>query len=371
MQKKILSLLACSIFLLFEEMLTAQEINFNKKYNNVAFLTTHNAYNYGLDETFNFPNQTYPVSQQLEDGVRGFMLDIYLLDSVPHLYHGASLLGTEPLSLVLSDIHDFLMANPTEILTIIFESYVSADVIATALQDANLNDFLHEQSTENPWPSLQNMIDNDQRLVIFSESENDSETDYPWYLYVWDYAVDTDYSNHQVTDLTCEFNRGSPENELFILNNFITHPTFGFGLIDSAMVINEFDFLYNYCEKCIVEKGKLPNFITVDFYDVGSGLAVTQAINALNVGINLPAKEEEQMLVFPNPFDKNICFNTNHQATVFPLSLQVFDIKGKILREQKIEQFPFCMTEINWTAGIYFYEITGKEQILQGKIIAK
>ena len=80
------------------------------------------------------------------DGVRGFMLDVYLLDNIPQLYHSISLLGTEPLSLVLNDMHDFLVANPNEIISIIFESYVSADVIATALSDANLNQFLHAQN---------------------------------------------------------------------------------------------------------------------------------------------------------------------------------------------------------------------------------
>ena len=371
MPKLTLYLLFFNLFFFFQNKANGQESNFNKKYNNVAFLTTHNAYNYGLNETFDFPNQTYPVSQQLEEGVRGFMLDVYLLDSVPHLYHSFSLLGTEPLSLVLNDMHDFLVANPNEILTIIFESYVSADDIATPLGAANLNDFLHAQSVGESWPTLQNMIDDDQRLVIFSESENDSQTDYPWYLYVWDYAVDTDYSNHRTSDLTCEFNRGSAENELFILNNFITHATFGFGLIDSAAVINEYDFLYNYCEKCITEKGKLPNFVTVDFYEVGNGLAVVEAINTLNVGIDLPAEKAKQISVYPNPFDQEICFELKKQALQFPMSLQIFDTKGKVISEQKIDAFPFCVTDMYWTTGIYFYEIKGKRQVLQGKILAK
>lgn len=368
MSKITLYLFCCLCFFSLKKTLNAQENNLNKKYNNVVFLTTHNAYNYGLDGAFNLPNQTYPVSQQLEDGVRGFMLDVYLLDNIPQLYHSISLLGTEPLSLVLNDMHDFLVANPNEIISIIFESYVSADVIATALSDANLNQFLHAQSTENPWPTLQQMIDDSQRLVIFSESENDSETDYPWYLYVWDYAVDTDFSNHRLTDLTCEFNRGSAENELFILNNFITHASFGFGLIDSAMLINEYDFLYNYCEQCIEEKGKIPNFISVDFYEVGEGLAVTQAINALNSSPDLTGKE---VLAYPNPFEQEICFETTNSALQFPISFRVFDTKGRVISEQHIDVLPFCITELDWTTGIYFYEIRGGEQVLQGKIMAK
>jgi hypothetical protein len=49
----------------------------------VTFLTTHNAYANGVDGGFAppfvnfFPNQNRGINQQLADGVRGFMLDIY------------------------------------------------------------------------------------------------------------------------------------------------------------------------------------------------------------------------------------------------------------------------------------------------------
>ncbi|MFC2176455.1 hypothetical protein ACFLR1_05765 [Bacteroidota bacterium] len=47
-----------------------------KRYNEVAYLTTHNAYNAG-EEGFASPNQTHGITKQLEGGVRGFMLDVH------------------------------------------------------------------------------------------------------------------------------------------------------------------------------------------------------------------------------------------------------------------------------------------------------
>ena len=48
----------------------------SKQYNEVAYLTTHNAFNSDEDGLL-FPNQSYNIASQLNDGVRGLMIDVY------------------------------------------------------------------------------------------------------------------------------------------------------------------------------------------------------------------------------------------------------------------------------------------------------
>ncbi len=72
----------------------------NKRFNEVAFLTTHNAFNC-QEHGFNLPNQTWGITKQLHDGVRGLMLDVYDVNGVLTVYHGYSILGSMPLSQIL------------------------------------------------------------------------------------------------------------------------------------------------------------------------------------------------------------------------------------------------------------------------------
>ena len=50
-----------------------------KKYNEVAYLTTHNAYS-SFEDGFYLPNQNLNITSQLNQGVRAFMLDVYSED---------------------------------------------------------------------------------------------------------------------------------------------------------------------------------------------------------------------------------------------------------------------------------------------------
>ena len=47
----------------------------SKQYNEVAYLTTHNAFNSDEDGLL-FPNQSNNIASQLNDGVRGLMIDV-------------------------------------------------------------------------------------------------------------------------------------------------------------------------------------------------------------------------------------------------------------------------------------------------------
>ena len=107
----------------------------DRAYDEVAYATTHNAYSNATDG-FIGPNQEFAVPRQLSDGIRGLMLDAYILDGEVVQYHTLADLGTYPLLSTLTEIREFLQANPREVVTIIFESYVDGDDIADVFAEA-------------------------------------------------------------------------------------------------------------------------------------------------------------------------------------------------------------------------------------------
>lgn len=254
----------------------------SKKYNEVSFACTHNAYNYS-NETTNFvlPNQSQSIQQQLDNGVRALMLDVYYHEDKENvlLYHGTSLAGTNLLANELKIIKSYLTDNPTEIVTLILECYVEFVDFKKEIESNELMPFLYHPKQSGEWPILQEMIDANERLIILTDIKDDTADD--WYIYVWDVAFETHYSNKSRADFSCNPNRGDETNDLFIFNHFITHAVLGTGLIDSSLVINQYDYLLDRLTECQTQHSQLPNFVTVDFYNRGNVIEVVNYLNSL------------------------------------------------------------------------------------------
>ena len=266
----------------------------DKKYNEVSYLTTHNAFNSDQDGLL-FPNQTYNIESQLNDGVRGVMIDVYNHFGIPTTYHSIFALGTIPLSDILNDIKTFLDNNPNEIVTIILECYVTANEIENVINQSGLSNYLY--SHNSTWPKLQDMINNNNRLVIFTDVD-DASNSQSWYHYIWDYAVETHYSVNTINDFTCDFNRGDAENDLFILNHFVTDATLGYGLYNESNNVNANPFFITRALDCQNEKNKLPNFVTIDFYELGDGLDVVNQLNGITTStINISNDRSKRELL--------------------------------------------------------------------------
>merc|ERR1719253_1685490 len=100
----------------------------SKRFDEVAYATTHNSYN-SIDSGFRYANHYETIQRQLEDGVRGFMLDLYVMEAGGTLYlcHGGYQFGMFcPLGKggaidMLRQMREWLERNPSEVITIILE----------------------------------------------------------------------------------------------------------------------------------------------------------------------------------------------------------------------------------------------------------
>ena len=254
----------------------------DRRFDEVVYATSHNAMSNGA-EGWLAPNQTDTVPDQLDAGVRSLMLDTWYFEGDPVLCHGGEVLpgincdvtGMKPVADGLAELTAFLDANPNEVLSIIFESYISEADTAAAFTASGLIDYVHIQSPSDPWPTLRAMIEADTRLVVFTD---DSGASLPWHLYVWDHAWETHFSASEPADFSCAPNRGSTSNSLFIFNHFLTSPLASPAL---ASMVNFNPFFIDRALQCQSESGDLPNFVTVDFVDIGDLMAVVNQLNGL------------------------------------------------------------------------------------------
>ena len=246
----------------------------DRRYDEVAYPTTHNAMSNAADG-WERPNQNVGIAAQLDDGVRGLMLDVHDWDDEPTLCHALCPLGSLPLVDGLRTIKSFLDRHRGEVVTIIFESYVPAADIAAAFDASGADHYVRAQAPGTAWPTLRELIDADQRLIVFTD--NDGGGTYPWYMDVWAHAWETPFSAETTDDFVCDMNRGDRANELFIFNHFLTRT---FAVPEEADTTNADPFLLDRARQCAADAGgDLPNFVTVDFYDQGD---LFEAVNALN-----------------------------------------------------------------------------------------
>ena len=266
----------------------------DRRFNDVVYATTHNAMAAELPPwsyAFFVSNQCDGVPVQLDDGIRALMLDIHWYQAqgapAPDLFlcHSGCSAGRQLLVDGLVEIREFLDAHPAEILSFIIET--NADTVGREAQirDAfaasGLLPYVHVQTAGTPWPTLGEMIASDRRLVVLTDDSNNTgcgtEDPCPWYHYLWSsFAFETPFSNESGEDFVCSDLRGQPGNDLFILNHFLTVVI---GTPVLAETVNYDPDLTDRARECWAFQGRVPNFVTVDFYEIGD---VLRSVNALN-----------------------------------------------------------------------------------------
>lgn len=247
----------------------------DRGFDKIAYATTHNSMSNSVEGWFP-PNHSVPITDQLKDGIRGLMLDIHLHKDEPYLCHSNCDLGKKKLTDGLREITDFLKANPNEVVTLILENYVEAEKVKQAFDTSGLLAMTYPHTLGEKWPTLRTMIEKNQRVVVLTSRDGGT---YPWYLKMWKHAWDTRWKNSSIKDFTCKEDRGSSKNALWILNHFLGNPL---STPKLSLEANSNPFFLQRAQQCQKEAGRIPNFITVDFYRQGDVFKAVDALNQVN-----------------------------------------------------------------------------------------
>jgi hypothetical protein len=180
---------------------------------------------------------------------------------------------------MLEGVRDFLVQNPGEVLVFVIEDYVTPEDIEAAFRSSGLDRFVYRGGVTAPFPTLREMIDSDQRLVVFGEKD---ARGVPWYHPAFETIQETPYRFHTPEEFSCRPNRGSTTAPLFQINHWIeTTPT---PKPSNATIVNARDFLLARARQCQKERGRLPNILAVDFAMTGDVVGVAAELNGLAPG---------------------------------------------------------------------------------------
>ena len=302
----------------------------DRPFNEVALPATHNSMSVPLPGWFS-AEQERPIPDQLRDGIRGLLIDTYFADRLPngkhrtvfgkdpleangaealppeareaalrirdrlgfegqgkrgmYLCHGFCELGATPVPEVLGQVREFLVANPEDVLLIINQDDVPPADFVAEVRSAGLEKYAYDGPVSGEWPTLREMIDSGQRLVIFSEHKGGAA---PWYRVGYDEAMqETPFQFATAAQLTepakwpasCGPNRGPKTASLLLLNHWITNDPIP--RPSTASVVNAYEPLLGRARACQKIRGMLPNILAVNFYRRGDVFGVANTLNGV------------------------------------------------------------------------------------------
>lgn len=277
----------------------------DRPYNQVSYLTSHNAMA-SSDRGFLGANQDPSITAQLDNGVRGLMLDLHywttpeeaepylasldpqtraawapLVTSFePHpgvwLCHEFCQIGADAAVTQLTQLRRWLADNPDDVVTLILEDDVSASDVQATIHAAGLDPWLlTPPKPGRSWPTLGTMVEQHHTLVAFTQYAH--LTTGPIRNF-YSMAAETPYAADKSSALTCLPGRGPATAPLFLVNNWITR---GIPSRATALTVDRQPFLLDRIRRCQDVRGIRATFIAVDFAQVGSPLQVVDTLNGL------------------------------------------------------------------------------------------
>jgi uncharacterized membrane protein HdeD (DUF308 family) len=304
----------------------------DKRLDQVVLPATHNSMSVPLPGWFSAEQET-PIGTQLADGIRGLLLDTHYGDKLPngrvrtdfpegskpeqlaqqdgvspqavqaalrirsrlgfrgkgargiYLCHTFCEIGATLFSTALTQIHDFLVTHPNDVMVVINQDYVTPADIVKAIGNAGLTQYVFKDFDKKPWPTLQEMIDTNQRLVLLAENHAGAA---PWYRPAYkSLTEETPYTFRNVADLSvpenfpasCRPNRGAEGAPLFLINHWIsTDPV---PLPSNAAKVNAYKPLLGRAQACQKIRHHLPNLLAVNFYREGDLFKVVDQLNGV------------------------------------------------------------------------------------------
>lgn len=286
----------------------------SRQYNNITHLGAHDSpFLRDASTTWSTSgNQFYNTTVQLQAGVRLLTAQVHSDNGTWRLCHSScDLLDAGTLSNWLGEIKGFMDDNPNEVVTILLVNSddASASDLAAAYESAGVDSYSYvpsSASASTTWPTLQDLIDSNTRLVNFVASLDGGNAAAPYLLDEFTYVFENSYENSQLSDFSCTPDRptgltsASTGGRMALLNHFlyldqafgIQSPNIG-NLTTTNAPGNGTGMLGQQLGKCTQEYGMQPTFVMVDFFNVGPAIEAVDSANGVTGAVGRKSVSSE------------------------------------------------------------------------------
>jgi hypothetical protein len=264
----------------------------NRSYGDVTYFGSHDSFAFSDNAVILSRDQEVDIPTQLGLGVRLLQAQAHMNDGKLHFCHTSCILFDGGLvSDYLKTVKTFLDANPNEVLTFIFtnpEGVSVKDVWKPAFDAAGITDMAYVPPSSpvkrGDWPTLGKMIDSGKRVVVFLDSGAD-QSQVPFILPEFQMVWETPFSRTD-DSFPCAVDRIagplSTQDHMYMINHSLNVDIFGAIIPDrvSASKTNGVSSIMAEANGCkSLGGGKNPNFVLLDWVNVGQG---AQAVDKLN-----------------------------------------------------------------------------------------
>jgi len=264
----------------------------SRRYSNITMVAAHNS---PFDIQGNIgSNQALDVTTQLNDGIRMLQFQVHKPNATSALmlcHTSCDLLNAGTLVSYLTTVREWLDSNPYDVITILMGN---SDVLAPgnftdAVYNSGINRYLYTPPTVpmtlSQWPTLAEMILTQHRVVLMLDYEA-NQTAIPWLLdefaNMWETPFSpTDRDFPCLQDRPPNLDRNTSLERMYMANHNLNVDVQVLGiqglLIPASTLLNETNGVEGYgsagvmTQNCSADwDGRPPNFILVDFYNIGS-----------------------------------------------------------------------------------------------------
>ncbi|KAI4122659.1 MAG: hypothetical protein LQ347_006430 [Umbilicaria vellea] len=205
----------------------------------------------------------------------------------------------------LAEIKTWMDANPNDVVTVLLvnSDNASSSELNSQFEAANITSYAYTPPSTSTaiatWPTLESLIANGTRLLVFIASLNPStNTAAPYLMDEFTFIWENPYDVTSLSNFTCIPERppavagntvsATTSNRLALMNHFLGISQ-GFGIripdISNISTTNapsgSTGNLGGTAANCTALWGKPPNYILVDFFDQGPAIATVDKINGI------------------------------------------------------------------------------------------
>ncbi|TKA75510.1 hypothetical protein B0A49_05423 [Cryomyces minteri] len=277
-----------------------------RKYSNITEVCAHNSPFVKAGNAAS--NQNLPVLNQLNDGIRMLQGQTHFENNTLFYCHtSCSLLNAGTMEAYLATVASWVRTHPYDVVTILIGNadFIGVGNYTAPIQASGLGPYLYEPPyipmKLNDWPTLSEMILTQKRVVLFMDYNAD-QTTVPYIFDEFSQLWETPFSPTNVS-FPCNTQRppGLDRNQslerMYMANHNLNAEINFLGaslLLPNTAQINQtnavsgFSSLGLMANTCTTDWNRPPNFLLVDFYDVGNGSVFEVAAQHNNVTYNRP-----------------------------------------------------------------------------------